>query len=179
MSKSATLGNSLAALSLTAIDPRLETLLESASKKKPSYGDFLLEVMSAVSECAKAAYLKTRLQLAHLPYLKTLDQFDFGFQPSIDERQIRELRTLPFVHEASNVILLGPPGVGKSGRIPTIDRRNPALLPRAQMGEPIPANSSRCRTPGVHYACFEESSGEIRNQCLAPVMQGALPQGRQ
>jgi DNA replication protein DnaC len=41
--------------------------------------------------------------------VKTFDQFDFAFQPSIDERQIRELRTLRFVHEASNVILLGPP----------------------------------------------------------------------
>jgi DNA replication protein DnaC len=58
--------------------------------------------------------LKTRLQLAHLPYVKTFEQFDFSFQPSIDERQIRELRTLRFVHEASNVILLGPPGVGKT-----------------------------------------------------------------
>ena len=54
------------------------------------------------------------MQLAHLPYVKTFDQFDFAFQPSIDERQIRELRTLRFVHEASNVILLGPPGVGKT-----------------------------------------------------------------
>ena len=37
------------------------------------------------------------------------DPFDFGFQPSIDEKQIRELRTLRFVHESSKVILLGPP----------------------------------------------------------------------
>ena len=173
------LRTTLAALNLTAIDARLETSLEAASKKEPSYGDFLLEVMSAEADARKQRYLKTRLQLAHLPYLKTFDQFDFAFQPSIDERQIRELRTLPFVHEASNVILLGPPGVGKSGRIPTIDRRYLALLLRAQMGEPITANSSRGRTPGVYYACFEESSGEIRNQCLAPVMQGALAQGRQ
>jgi DNA replication protein DnaC len=108
------LRTTLAALSLSAIDSRLETLLESASKKEPSYGDFLLEVMSAEADARKQRYLKTRLQLAHLPYLKTFDQFDFGFQPSIDERQIRELRTLRFVHEASNVILLGPPGVGKT-----------------------------------------------------------------
>jgi DNA replication protein DnaC len=58
--------------------------------------------------------MKTRLQLAHLPYVKTFDQFDFAFQPSIDERQIRELRTLRFVHEASNAILLGPLGIGKT-----------------------------------------------------------------
>jgi DNA replication protein DnaC len=47
-------------------------------------------------------------------HVKTFEQFDFGFQPSIDERQIRELRSLRFIHEASNVIFLGPPGVGKT-----------------------------------------------------------------
>src|SRR5947209_18574290 len=97
-------------MNLSAIDARLEALLEAASKKEPSYADFLLEVMSAEADARRQRYLKTRLQLAHLPYVKTFDQFDFGFQPSIDERQIRELRTLRFVHQAANVILLGPPG---------------------------------------------------------------------
>src|SRR5438105_7416446 len=108
------LRTTLAALSLTAIDARLDALLEGASKKEPAYADFLLEVMSAEADARRQRYLKTRLQLAHLPYIKTFDQFDFAFQPSIDERQVRELRTLRFVHEASNVILLGPPGVGKT-----------------------------------------------------------------
>ena len=108
------LRTTLAALSLTAIDARLEGLLENAAKKEPSYADFLLEVMNTEADARRQRYLKARLQLAHLPYIKTFDQFDFGFQPSIDERQIRELRTLRFVHEASNVILLGPPGVGKT-----------------------------------------------------------------
>jgi DNA replication protein DnaC len=57
--------------------------------------------------------LRARLQLAHLPFVKNFEQFDFSFQPSIDERQIRELRSLRFIHEASNVFL-GPPGVGKT-----------------------------------------------------------------
>jgi DNA replication protein DnaC len=104
----------LGALSLTALDARLEALLEQASKNEPSYGDFLLETLTAEVEARRQRYLKTRLQLAHLPYVKTFEQFDFSFQPSIDERQIRELRTLRFIHEASNVILLGPPGVGKT-----------------------------------------------------------------
>ncbi|MBT9260414.1 MAG: IS21-like element helper ATPase IstB, partial [Clostridiales bacterium] len=59
-------------------------------------------------------YLRTRTRLAHLPFHRTLEQFDFGFQPSVDERQIRELATLAFVADAANVIFLGPPGVGKT-----------------------------------------------------------------
>jgi DNA replication protein DnaC len=108
------LHETLGALSLTALDLRLESLLEQASKKQSSYADFLLETLTAEVDARRQRYLKTRLQLAHLPYVKTFEQFDFSFQPSIDERQIRELRTLRFVHEASNVILLGPPGVGKT-----------------------------------------------------------------
>jgi DNA replication protein DnaC len=104
----------IGALSLTALEGRLESLLEQAAKQEPSYGDFLLEVLATEVDARRQRYLKTRLQLAHLPYMKTFEQFDFGFQPSIDERQIRELRTLRFIHEASNVILLGPPGVGKT-----------------------------------------------------------------
>src|SRR6516225_1480509 len=108
------LQTALSALGFGAVEARVETLLERASKQEPAYADFLLEVLSAEVEDRRTRYVKTRLQLAHLPYVKTFDQFDFSFQPSIDERQIRELRTLRFIHEASNVILLGPPGVGKT-----------------------------------------------------------------
>jgi DNA replication protein DnaC len=66
------------------------------------------------AEARRARYLLTRTRLAHLPYHKSFAQFDFSFQPSIDKRQIRELQTLRFLHEASNVIFLGPPGVGKT-----------------------------------------------------------------
>jgi hypothetical protein len=52
--------------------------------------------------------------MARFPFLKTLDQFDFAFQPSIDERQVRDLAALRFLANAENVILLGPPGVGKT-----------------------------------------------------------------
>ena len=82
-------------------------------KKEPATPISWIELLGCEVDARRQRYLRARLQLAHLPFVKTFDQFDFGFQPSIDERQIRELRTLRFVHEASNVILLGPPGVGK------------------------------------------------------------------
>lgn len=104
----------LETLGLKAVEARLEALLEQAAKQEPSYADFLSDLLGCEVEARRTRYLRARLQLAHLPYLKTFEQFDLSFQPSIDERQIRELRTLRFVHEASNVILLGPPGVGKT-----------------------------------------------------------------
>jgi DNA replication protein DnaC len=82
------LRTTLTALNLTAIDARLEPLLESAAKKDPAYADFLLEVMSTEADARRQRYLKTRLQLAHLPYIKTFDQFDFAFQPSIGKTHL-------------------------------------------------------------------------------------------
>lgn len=105
---------SLHTLGLKAVEPKLEALLEQASKNESSYADFLNELLACEVDARRSRYLRARLQLAHLPFVKNFDQFEFNFQPSIDERQIRELRTLRFIHEASNVILLGPPGVGKT-----------------------------------------------------------------
>lgn len=59
-------------------------------------------------------YLKARTRLAHLPFQKTLADFDFSAQPGIDERQIRDLATLRFVSEGGNIVFLSPPGVGKT-----------------------------------------------------------------
>ena len=59
-------------------------------------------------------YMKARTRLAHFPFHKTLDAFDFAFQPSVDERLVRELAGLAFIHETANIVLLGPPGTGKT-----------------------------------------------------------------
>jgi len=108
------LHTNLATLGLKAVDARLESALEQAAKQESSYADFLDELLRSEVDARRSRYLRARLQLSHLPFVKNFEQFDFAFQPSIDERQIRELRSLRFVHEASNVILLGPPGVGKT-----------------------------------------------------------------
>src|SRR5438874_9042821 len=108
------LHQSLVSLGLAELDGVVEARLEQAAQREQAYGEFLAELLECEVAARRERYLRTRMRLAHLPAVKTLAQFDFGFQPSIDPRQIRELRTLRFVHEASNVILLGPPGVGKT-----------------------------------------------------------------
>ena len=124
-------------LGLKAIDARLEALLEHAAKAEPAYADFLLDVVSCEADARRQRYLKTRLQLAHLPYVKTFEQFDFDFQASIDERQINELRTLRFVHDASNVIFLGPPGVGKTHLSAPLTVRPPSKPAAASASSPL------------------------------------------
>ena len=82
------LQTSLTSLGLKAVEARLENLLEQASKKEPGYAEFLDELLGCEVDARRTRYLRARLQLAHLPFVKTFEQFDFGFQPSIDEKQI-------------------------------------------------------------------------------------------
>jgi DNA replication protein DnaC len=92
----------------------LESRLEDASKRELTYLDFLSEFLDIELDERKRRSEETRTKLSRLPHRKTLEEFDYDFQPSIDRRQIRELSTLAFVARNENVILLGPPGVGKT-----------------------------------------------------------------
>lgn len=108
------LHTSLGGLGLHEADAVLESHLERAANQERAYADLLDELLRCEVDARRARYLRTRLSLAHLPYQKTFEQFDFAFQPSIEERVINELRTLRWIHEPANVLLLGPPGVGKT-----------------------------------------------------------------
>ncbi|GGJ13535.1 ATPase AAA [Alicyclobacillus cellulosilyticus] len=92
----------------------LSASVEWAAGHQATYAEFLHRLLDAELEERYNRYLQSRLKLAHFPFHKTLADFDFSFQPSIDERQIRELATLTFIREGGNVIFLGPPGVGKT-----------------------------------------------------------------
>lgn len=92
----------------------LDGYLERAIKEKIPLVDCLDFLLKEEIEFKNDTSLKVRTKVAGFPYQKTFEQFDFNFQPGIDLTTINELRTMRFVHQMENVILLGPPGVGKT-----------------------------------------------------------------
>lgn len=104
----------LAKLKLERIVAVLDRLAEQAAAESWPYVTFLDHLLEEEASTRLERAVTMRTKLARFPFLKTLDQFDFGFQPSLDERQLRDLASLRFVAHAENLIFLGPPGVGKT-----------------------------------------------------------------
>ncbi len=104
----------LSQLKLTASAEALATQLEQAERTKPSYTQFLADLLGIEAHAVEQRALESRLRLAGFPQAKTLEEFDFDAQPTLDRRLIEELSTLRFVEEKANVLFIGPPGVGKT-----------------------------------------------------------------
>ena len=77
-------------------------------------GEAIAALLGAHIELRNARRLQTAMRSARLPAVKTLADFDFSFQPSVKREQIDSLHTLGFLERKENVVLLGPPGVGKT-----------------------------------------------------------------
>src|SRR5258706_603210 len=121
----------LKALGLTALGTTLPRVLEQARQQQPTYDAFLrLALQAEVTGRGEGAHAR-RLRAARLPARKTRESFDFRFQPRVPERLIRELATLGFVETATNLIFLGPPGVGKTQLAGALAVR---FLPHAAVG---------------------------------------------
>src|SRR6266704_2144541 len=101
-------------LGLTQLEKVLPTLFETARQEQWTYELFLTRALGAEIEGRDRRAAERRMTAARLPTLKTLEAFDFTFQPSLSERLLWELADLSFVQTATNVIFLGPPGVGKT-----------------------------------------------------------------
>ena len=87
---------------------------QQAAAEHWTYSQYLADILQAEATARQTRYVVSHTPMAHLPFHKTLDQFDFAFQPSLDERHVRQLLTLQWVDAAENLIVLGPPGVGKT-----------------------------------------------------------------
>jgi DNA replication protein DnaC len=106
--------DALTRLRLGHVAERLDALLSEAAKAEPTYLDFLDRVLGEELSSKQRKRVAMGIQIAHFPSVKTLDEFDFKFQPSIDQKLVRELATGRYIGCAENVLIFGPPGVGKT-----------------------------------------------------------------
>ena len=101
-------------LGLTHLTEGITELVDRADASQMGYLDFVDLLLQEELGLREGRRFRNALRLSGLPHHKSLDEFDFAFQPGLDARKVRDLATLEFVRATSNVVLLGPPGVGKT-----------------------------------------------------------------
>ena len=101
-------------LKITEAATVIDKLLLEAEKHQLTYQQFLSKLLSYETTKREERQLDKRLKLAAFPELKSLDYFDFTKQKSLSKKQMNQLRELLWLEQAYNLIILGPPGVGKT-----------------------------------------------------------------
>ena len=104
--------DSLRSLHMDTVDAIIDNYIGNAGDK--SFMEVLGHLLHEECAARKRRSVDVRMRYAGFPVRKSVEQFDFSFQPTIDRKVMEELMTLRFVHEKENVIFLGPPGVGKT-----------------------------------------------------------------
>ena len=101
-------------LKLHRMEQVLDHVAEESIKAQCSYTEFLARLLEAEVEARDERTTLSRIRLARFPFTTTLADFDVSFQPSIDQKKVKELVKLRFIEQGENVVFLGPPGVGKT-----------------------------------------------------------------
>jgi DNA replication protein DnaC len=96
-------------LHLGNLSANLDTLVSRAEAKTMGYLEFVDLVLEEEVGVREGRRFANALKLSGLPHHKGLDAFDFAFQPDLDARKVRDLATLRFLDDQSNVLLVGPP----------------------------------------------------------------------
>lgn len=99
---------------LSGIVNSIDERLTFATEKSISYQDFLLLLLEDETANRRDNSYKKRIAKAKFPARKSIDDFDFSFQPSIDKKRINDSLTCQFVREHRNIVFIGNPGTGKS-----------------------------------------------------------------
>ena len=108
------LGEHLRKLRLLKSGERLEALLQQAAAQELPYAEFLEQVLGEEVAAKTSKNIAMRTAMARFPFVKPLETFDFTYQPSIDRKQVQQLASCHYIEHGDNVIVLGPPGVGKT-----------------------------------------------------------------
>jgi len=108
------LHHNLKLIKLITFDSILDNYLEIAAKEGKSTIEIIDYLIDQELQSKEARSQALRMKTAGFPVEKRLEDFDFKFQPSIDQTVIKDIVSLRFIHNAENVVFLGPPGVGKT-----------------------------------------------------------------
>lgn len=94
--------------------PLYRELSARAAAGNLQYEEYLALLLEEEVRRKRDVSVKTKIHLSRLPYQKTLEEFDFSYQPALKEKEVIKLSSLDFIEQKGNVIFLGPPGVGKT-----------------------------------------------------------------
>lgn len=97
---------------LSGIYNSVDERLKYAAQKSLSYEEFLELLLEDEENNRRDNSYRKRYAKAKFPYLKTLENFDFSYQPSIDRRIVNDLSTCQFIGQKKNAVLIGNPGTG-------------------------------------------------------------------
>lgn len=106
--------NTLKNLRLGGMSRTLPMRVQEAKANELDYLEFLDRLLSDELARRKDNLLNRRLKAAQFPVLKTLDEFDFSFNPAISKKEIRDLASCRFIQQNQNALFVGPPGIGKT-----------------------------------------------------------------
>lgn len=104
----------LTRLKLTAIRDQLDSLLDEVSRKELTHREALAYLLEAEVARKNQRRFAMGVNIARFPFVRTIEDFDFEAQPSVSPKQIRELATCRWIGNGDALLLLGPPGVGKT-----------------------------------------------------------------
>jgi len=108
------LENTLKQLRLSGLARSLSVRLQEAAASRLSHEEFLEILLQDELNVRKERLLSRRTKAADFHHLKTLDDFDWRFNPQIPRKEIYELAAGQFIRQAGDVLFIGPPGVGKT-----------------------------------------------------------------
>ena len=106
--------SNLSRLRLPRIREVLQGVMKRAEDQGKSYLTFLDDLLEEEVAQKEQRRIETTLKISGLPFIKSIDEFDFTFQPKLDRQKVMSLFDLTFIRQNGNIIFLGPPGVGKT-----------------------------------------------------------------
>lgn len=104
----------LSALRLDAMRMGLDSAIDAANSGQESFVDVLSSLVHRQADDSRKKRIASVVATAHFPAKKTFEGFDFGFQPDLNRAEVMDLATLRFMEDASNLLFVGLPGVGKT-----------------------------------------------------------------